>query len=93
MCDEFDIDEYDNEETTCPCGCDDDPKYCVYASTCVECGEKYFGRGYGEKTAVCFSCQALHPEKYLPCGHSIEHHSLMLETGKFYCGQCGVTVQ
>lgn len=47
---------YDHRQD-CPCGCGNNPNLCVYASTCILCGKKYFGRGYGNKDFPCFECE------------------------------------
>lgn len=45
------------EDHECPCGCQDDPNKCVYASTCITCKRKYFGNGYGETKMQCPDCK------------------------------------
>jgi len=46
----------------CPCGCNNQPERCVYASTCVSCHKKYFGNGYGCTTLPCGECLAAQKE-------------------------------
>lgn len=41
----------------CPCGCNNVPKACVYASTCCTCGKKFFGYGYCAKDYPCDNCR------------------------------------
>jgi len=37
--------------------CDGNPDHCAYASTCVECGKKFYGYGYNATEYPCDECR------------------------------------
>lgn len=62
-------DVYEQElwgERTCPCGCQENPEQCVYASTCKTCGKKYAGFGYCNTEHDCPECRQSKRSEKLP---------------------------